>query len=82
MPTQEKPVTSPRPAHDRTPDDGMPRWVKISGIIAIVLITLLIVLMLFGDHGPGRHQPSGGHASPTSSSGGTVLDHTPPTGGH
>jgi hypothetical protein len=39
-----------------------PRWVKIVGIIALVLV-LLIGILLFtgvgGDHGPGRHLPSG-----------------------
>lgn len=41
---------------------GIPRWVKVSGIIVIVLI-LLVVIMLFtgvgGDHGPSRHIPAG-----------------------
>lgn len=40
---------------------GMPRWVKVFGIIAIV-VALFFVIMLFvgsGQHGPGRHQPSG-----------------------
>jgi hypothetical protein len=37
-----------------------PRWVKVSGIIAIVLV-LLVVIMMFvsgGNHGPGRHLSS------------------------
>ncbi len=48
---------------------GLPRWVKVSGIIAIALILLVIVIMLVsgGEHGPGRHQP-----------GDTPRDHTPP----
>ena len=43
------------PTGDRPP--GIPRWVKVSGIITIVLI-LLIVIMIFiggGNHGPERH---------------------------
>jgi hypothetical protein len=34
-----------------------PPWVKVFGIIAIILILLVLALMLFGggDHGPGRH---------------------------
>jgi hypothetical protein len=37
---------------------GTPRWVKIFGIIAFVLVLLVVILMLAGvggDHGPGRH---------------------------
>ena len=42
---------------------GMPRWVKLAGIIALVLVLLVVVLMVAGvggRHGPGRHLPSGG----------------------
>ncbi|MFN2511858.1 MAG: hypothetical protein ABR568_10490 [Pyrinomonadaceae bacterium] len=35
---------------------GTPRWVKVFGIIAIVLALLFVILMLAG-HGPGRHIP-------------------------
>nr|WP_115422091.1 hypothetical protein [Sinorhizobium sp. M14] len=37
---------------------GMPRWVKVSGIIVGVVILLAVVLMVSGvggPHGPGRH---------------------------
>jgi hypothetical protein len=37
---------------------GVPRWVKMSAIIAIVSIILITVMMLSGiggPHGPGRH---------------------------
>ena len=44
------------------PPYSTPRWVKVFGIIALVLV-LLVVIMMFtgvgGDHGPGRHIPSG-----------------------
>lgn len=39
---------------------GIPRWVKIGGIIVILLILLVVVLKLTGiggDHGPSRHAP-------------------------
>lgn len=36
----------------------MPRWVKIVGVVAILLVVLLVVALL-GGHGPGRH--TGGH---------------------
>jgi len=46
-----------------------PRWVKVFGIIVIVLV-LLAVIVLFtgigGEHGPGRHMSSGGQ-TPTAS---------------
>lgn len=47
---------------DRGSTTGTPRWVKVFGIIAIVL-GLLFVILLFtrgpGGHGPGRHTSSG-----------------------
>ena len=38
---------------------GTPRWVKVSGIIALVLVLLVVVVMLIsGGHGPARHIPA------------------------
>jgi hypothetical protein len=41
---------------------GTPRWVKLSGIVALVLALLVAAVMAVagGEHGPGRHLPSGG----------------------
>ncbi len=38
-----------------------PRWVKVFGIIGIVLVLLFGIIKLAGggNHGPGRHMPSG-----------------------
>ncbi len=38
---------------------GIPRWVKVSGIIVIVLVLLVVVMLLIGGggHGPGMHTP-------------------------
>ena len=71
---------------DLPPYPGTPRWVKIAGIIAVVLVLLVSIIMLTGvggPHGPGRHMPSGG-APPVnvmtddrSSGGGTGAHPTP-----
>jgi ABC-type transporter Mla subunit MlaD len=38
---------------------GTPRWVKLFGIIALILVLLVGVMLLSGgEHGPGRHMPS------------------------
>ena len=60
---------------------GMPRWVKVFGGIALVLVVLVVILLLTGggNHGPGRHTGSGD--TPPAN----VRDaggHQPPAGGH
>jgi hypothetical protein len=44
-------------APNRGSTGGTPRWVKIFGLVALVLILLIGALLLFGggSHGPGRH---------------------------
>lgn len=37
-----------------------PRWVKVFGIVVIVLILLVGIMMLVGGHGPGAHTPPAG----------------------
>lgn len=65
---------------DRGSTYSTPRWVKAFGIIVIILVLLVVVVLvtgLGGEHGPGRHQPSGnagGDAPPAS----VIEDHTPP----
>jgi hypothetical protein len=56
---------------------GTPRWVKVSGIIVLVLVLLVAGVLLAGvlvagggQHGPGRHLPSGAPG-----------DHAPPAAG-
>ena len=63
--------------HDRGAVTGTPRWVKLFGIIALVLILLFAIMMLTGrggGHGPGNHAPSRGAADHTLASNG--YDHT------
>jgi len=68
--------------------EGTPRWVKMSGIVALVLILLVGVLLVTGggNHGPGRHTGSGDAGSPAPPSrvpeSGGDGGHTPPAGGH
>jgi hypothetical protein len=51
---------------------GTPCWVKVSGIIAMVVV-LLVILMIFtgigGPHGPNRHMSSGYLGSATADGG-------------
>ncbi len=68
----------------RYPDTGgLPRWVKVSAIIAIILGLLVVITMLIGGggHGPGRHTSSVGLGGQTASSS-VVEDHALPEGGH
>jgi uncharacterized membrane protein len=57
---------------DSPPYPGTPRWVKVFGIIALVVVLLFVILMFTrgpGGHGPGRHTPSrdpGGQTPPSS----------------
>ena len=52
------------PGHGST--RGTPRWVKVFGIIAIVLVLLFVISLLVGvRHGPGLHTPSGDAGSYT-----------------
>jgi hypothetical protein len=49
--------------YDRESSTGIPHWVKLVGLIAIILVLLIVILMLSGvfggEHGPGP--PPGGH---------------------
>ena len=67
---------------DPPPYPGTPRWVKVFGIVLVVVVLLVVAVMFIsgGEHGPARHTPSGdagGQALPS----GVVEDHTPPEGG-
>jgi len=78
------------PAYPDTGDDtgvgpdggsttGTPRWVKVFGIIAVVVVVLFVVLLVFGSggHGPGRHTLEGGSNTTSDTPGG----HTGPPPG-
>lgn len=56
--TDPSPDTDMRPTEERPP--STPQWVKVFGIIGIVLVLLFVIMMLAGgNHGPGRHMPTG-----------------------
>jgi hypothetical protein len=45
---------------DPLPYPGTPRWVKVSGLIAVVVFALLAVVIVTGiggPHGPSRYLP-------------------------
>jgi hypothetical protein len=48
-----------------------PRWVKVFGLIALVVVVLFVVVLLIGggEHGPGRHTSGGGSETPGSHTG-------------
>lgn len=42
------------------PTVGIPRWIKVAGIVAAVVVLLVVVILFVGGgdgggHGPGRH---------------------------
>ena len=66
---------------DPPPYPGTPRWVKVLGIIVIALVVLVVAMMFIGgEHGPGRHTSSGDPGSQAPPSG-VIEDHAPPEGG-
>jgi hypothetical protein len=66
---------------NRPPYPGTPRWVKVFAIIVIVVVLLVVAMMFIGgEHGPGRHTPSGdaGSQVPASSA---MEEYVLPEGG-
>lgn len=52
------PDASTGPERGTTPT---PRWVKVFGLVALLVLLLVVILLLAGggDHGPGRHAAPG-----------------------
>jgi hypothetical protein len=51
---------------DREPSAGTPRWVKVFGLIALVVVVLFVVVLLVdgAEHGPSRHSLGSGSGAP------------------
>jgi hypothetical protein len=51
--------SAPDSKDDRTQHGppGLPRWVKLLaiGVIVAVVVLVLVMLLIGGEHGPGRH---------------------------
>jgi hypothetical protein len=45
--------------YERDPSIGIPRWIKVAGIVVAVVVLLVAVVLLLngggGGHGPSRH---------------------------
>lgn len=71
---------APESRHQLT--TGTPSWVKVFGVVALVLVLVLVIGLITGlagpgGHGPSRHAPSGEADTPSS---GATEGHTPPPG--
>ena len=76
-PPAPNPDNDPGMVYDRESPPGMPRWVKVAGIILAVVALLVVVMLLVGGgggHGPQRHGGAGGQAPPASA----TAVHLPP----
>lgn len=70
-----------RPYYDST--NSTPRWVKVFGVIGLVLVLLFVVLQFIGGgHGPGRHMAPTGMMPNTTPSIEKLDRPTPRDGGH
>lgn len=73
-------MTEPPPHPDTGTSAGTPRWVKVFGIIAIIVFLLLFILLMTSGpdgHGPRRHLPSGGTVGDTLPSSALTESRTP-----
>lgn len=56
-----------QPAFNAGTDDNgtTPRWVKVFGLIALIVLLLFIIMLITsGSHGPSRHLRGGGSFRP------------------
>jgi hypothetical protein len=55
---QEEAKMAEPPHSPDTRAPGIPRWVKLFGVVAALVVLLFVVLLLAGGHGPQRHGKS------------------------
>jgi len=65
---------------NRPPYPGTPRWVKVFGIIVVVLLVVGLMFIGGGEHGPWRHTSSGDGGGQIAASS-AMEDHVSPEGG-
>lgn len=68
-PTAPNPDDDSGMVYDSESPPGIPRWVKVVGIVVAVVALLVVVMLLVGGgggHGPQRHGGAGGQAPPSS----------------
>lgn len=61
---------------NRETTTSTPRWVKVFGIVALVVVLLVVILLLTrgsGGHGPGRHTGGAGHTPPAAAQNVTLV---------
>ena len=60
--------TDTRTGRDRRASPGTPRWVKVFGIITLIVLILFAILTVAGGsrHGPSRHMRHGDTAQQSS----------------
>ena len=64
--------------------EGAPRWIKVLGLVALLLVLLAVAALVTGLAGPGGHGPArhlGGDppGDATAPPGGVPQDHTVPS---
>ena len=67
-------MADPPPYPNSREEAGMPRWVKVLGIVVAVVVLLVVALMFIGGggHSPRRHGGAGGDAPSVARSGGSA----------
>lgn len=59
-PLMSDPVDPPRTPSRDAARPGMPRWVKVFGLILVALLLVFLAAQLLGvEHGPGMHGAAG-----------------------
>ena len=81
-PDQQLSPAAGSPADGRPPTaaPGMPRWVKTLIVLGVALVAVVVVVgLLTGGHGPGRHLGSGPTSTSSTTHPATVSDQTATT---